>query len=103
MDLDTKRAWDVAENGRATGLVVELRQKSYVLPWSLFLNAEGTEGEVRLRFHTHEVVVSGAGLSGLLTDVAAQAVSGLKEPDRTAKFMAAAGPSVTAVMVSENK
>ena len=40
---DSSRAWRIAENGRATALVVQLRQRVYVLPWSLFLYAEGTE------------------------------------------------------------
>jgi hypothetical protein len=100
---DFKRAWRVAENGRPTGLVVHLRQRSYVWPWSLFLYAEGTDAEVRAVFHTHVVSVQGAGLTSLLSDLAAQAVSELAEPDRTAKFTPSVGAHLSAVTVSENK
>jgi hypothetical protein len=93
----------VAETGRATALVVRLRQRSYVLPWSLFLYAEGTDAEVKATFHTHVVTMQGAGLTSLLSDLAGQFVSELIEPDRTAKFTAVAGPHLTAVTVSENK
>jgi hypothetical protein len=100
---DSKSFWQVAESGRATALVVRLRQRSYVLPWGLFLYAEGTDAEVRLLFHTHVVTVQGAGLTSLLSDVAGQFVGELTEPDRTAKFTQHAGPHLTAVSVSENK
>ncbi len=100
---DSRTGWSVAENGRATALVVRLRQKSYVLPWSMFLYAEGTDAEVRAVFHTHEVLVQGAGLTSLLRDVAGQMVNELAEPERTAKFTAVAGPHLTAVTVNQNK
>jgi hypothetical protein len=100
---DSRTAWRVAENGRATALVVQLRQRSYVLPWSLFLYAEGTDAEVKAQFHTHVVVVQGAGLTSLLSDVAGQFVSHLIEPDRMAKFSQGAGPQLTALSVSENR
>jgi hypothetical protein len=100
---DSRTAWRVAENGRPPALMVHLRQRSYVWPWSLFLYAEGTDSEVRAVFHTHVVVVQGAGLTSLLSDVAAQVVSDLAEPDRTAKFTPSAGPHLSAVSISENK
>lgn len=98
------RAWQIAQMGRCPALVVRLRQRSYVFPWSLFLYAEGTDAAVRATFHTHVVSVEGAGLTRLLSDLAAQSVSELVEPDRTAKFSKAqAGPLLTAVSVTENK
>ncbi len=100
---DSRTAWRVAENGRPTALVVHLRQRSYVWPWSLFLYAEGTDSEVRAVFHTHVVVVQGVGLTSLLSDLATQSVSELTEPDRTAKFTSSAGPHLSAVSVMENK
>jgi hypothetical protein len=100
---DSETAWKVAANGRARSLVVDLRQKSYVLPWSLFLYAEGTDAEVRAVFHTHVVVVQGAGLTSLLSDFAEQVVSELIEPERSAKFSQSAGAHLIAVTVSENK
>jgi hypothetical protein len=82
---------------------VHLRQRSYVLPWSLFLFAEGTDAEVRATFHTHIVLVQGTGLTSLLSDLAAQVISELSEPDRTAKFSKTEGPQLTTLSVSENK
>ncbi len=69
----------------------------------IFVCGGGTDAEVKARFHTHEVVVQGAGLTSLLRDMAGQLVSELLEPDRTAKFTPVAGPHLTAVSVSENK
>jgi hypothetical protein len=99
----SESAWRVAQTGRAASLIVQLRQRSYVFPWSLFLFAEGTDAEVRATFHTHVVTVQGAGLRALLSDLAAQTVCELTEPDRTAKFSQSSGPHVTAVSVTQNK
>lgn len=84
-------------------LVVHLKQRSYVLPWSLFLYGEGDDGKVRATFHTHVVEVEGAGLRVLLTDMAEQMATEIREPDRTAKFREREGPHITAVSVRENK
>ncbi len=100
----SESGWQVVEKGRrATSLLVQLRQQTYVLPWSLFLFAEGTDTEVRALFHTHVVLMQGAGLTALLVDLATQAVHELMEPDRTAKFSKSTGPQITAVSVTENK
>lgn len=98
-----EQGWLVAEHGRTTGLLVRLRQRSYVLPWSLFLFAEGTEAQVRAVFHTHVITLEGAGLSSLLSDLAAQRVTELLEPDRAAKFSRGTGPCLTALSIAENK
>lgn len=95
--------WESEDNNRPMSLLVQLRQRTYVLPWSLFLYAEGTNGDVRLTFHTHIVLVTGTGLNALLSDVATHCVKQLVEPDRTAKFSSPQGPQVTAVSVTENK
>lgn len=63
----SESGWEVIEKGsRATSLLVQLRQRSHVLPWGLFLFAEGTDTEVRALFHTHTVLIQGAGLMTLL-------------------------------------
>lgn len=96
--------WAISQQGQMVrSLRVELRQRTYVLPWSLFLFAEGTDAEVRLTFHTHVILVQGAGLTSLLSDLAEQNVKQLVEPDRTAKFQSARGPHITAVSLTENK
>ncbi len=95
--------WETAEDGRATSLLVHTRQRSYVLPWHLFLFAEGTEAEVRAVFHTHVLAVQGAGLTALLADLADQTVITLWEPDRTAKFSPAPSSQITSLSVTQNK
>ena len=100
----SEKGWETQEKGRhVASLLVQLRQRFYVFPWSLFLFAEGTEAEIRATFHTHVVLVEGFGLSALLDDFAAQSLSRLTEPDRTAKFTERPGPHITALSVTENK
>jgi len=59
-----------------------LDKRTYVLPWSQFLYAEGGDDEIRLAFATHEVVVAGSGLGSMLTDLAEQRIGRLNEPTR---------------------
>ncbi|HSU55345.1 MAG TPA: hypothetical protein VLT36_14910 [Candidatus Dormibacteraeota bacterium] len=92
----------MAENGRPLSLLVRLRQRSVVLPWALFLFAEGTETELRAVFHTHAMTVQGAGLGELLSAFGQQTVVELVEPDRIVKFSVAAGPCITALVLTEN-
>jgi hypothetical protein len=101
-ESEERKAWAVAEQGRAVSLTVVLRQRTFVFPWSMFLGAEGTDGEVKATFHTHMVRVEGSGLTGLLQDLAAQLVRELQEPDRTARFSRAQGPLITSISVVKN-
>jgi len=95
--------WRVIKNGRSLSLCVELRQRTYIFPWSLFLYAEGDSAQLRAVFHTHIITVEGSGLTSLLQDLAAQSVCELIEPDRTAKFTRSSGPCINALSVVENK
>jgi hypothetical protein len=100
VSVDHEPAWEVDRTHRLFGLQIVLLKRSYVLPWSQFLYAEGTQGEVRVVFSMHDVVVQGCGLEALLADFAAQAVTLLREPRRTDKFfMPASGPRISAVEV----
>lgn len=104
MASDPERGWSANGNAqRVTSLLLELRQRFYVLPWSLFLFAEGTDAELEATFHTHVVRVQGSGLSALLADFADQSITRLIEPDRAAKFTQSRGPQITAVSITENK
>ena len=67
-------------------LEVVLLGRTYLLPWTQFLYAEGRDDEVRLLFATHDIVARGSGLSALLADVAAQRLIGMDEPSRAEKF-----------------
>ena len=99
----SEKSWMVASSGRAAALLVEFRQRNYVLPWALFLYAEGTDASVRAVFHTHVLHIEGAGLSSLLSDLAQQTVVQIKEPDRAAKFSQSAGPRISSVTIEENQ
>jgi hypothetical protein len=82
-----QRAWRVV--GGQSGvpaLEVSLHDRTYVLPWSQFLYAEGGDDHVHLVFATHDVVVSGRGPSLLLTDAAAQRLVCLAAPPRAERF-----------------
>jgi hypothetical protein len=99
-----EKGWTVDRDRREYGLQVILLKRTYVLPWTQFLYAEGTSDDVRAMFSMHDVVVKGCGLDALLTDFMAQAVTVLRQPPRAEKFRAflpAEGPRVVAVEVRE--
>src|ERR1700736_3346719 len=96
------RPWTVDRERTVYALQVVLPKRTYVLPWTQFLYAEGTPGEVRVLFAMHDVVVTGCGLEALLADVAARDVTMLRQPLRVEKFEAftpAGGPRVRTVDV----
>ena len=55
-----------------------------------FLYAEGAPDTVRAVFSMHDVVVTGCGLDALLADVAAQAVTVIRQPPRARELPACA-------------
>lgn len=100
------KGWTADCDRRECGLRVILLKRTYVLPWSQFLYAEGASDEVRAMFSMHDVVVKGCGLDVLLADFAVQAVTVLRQPRRAEKFQAfqpVEGPRVLAVEVREIK
>jgi hypothetical protein len=82
----SNRGWRNGREHSHLTLEVVLLGRTYLLPWTQFLYAEGGDDEVRLVFATHDVVAKGYGLSALLADVAAQRVVGMDEPSRAARF-----------------
>ena len=91
--------WKVVAHEGPGVLVVILLKRTYVLPWSQFLYAEGADDEVRLAFTTHDVVVNGSHLDSLLADLSGQRVSLLREPARAERFRHESGPQITGVSV----
>jgi hypothetical protein len=89
----------VERDGRPHGLRIVLPKRTYVLPWTQFLYAEGAADAVRLVFTMHDVIVIGSGLDALLADVAAHAVTGLRQPSRADTFERLTGPRVLTVDV----
>jgi len=80
-------------------LQVVLPKRTYVLPWTQFLYAEGAPDSVRAVFSMHDVVVTGCGLEALLADFAEQVVTVLHHPPRAEHFAPAPGPRILAVEV----
>lgn len=82
VSVDSEYEWRTVSRERPSGLEIVLLKRTYVLPWSQFLYAEGGDDEVRLVFATHGVVISGSGLSSILTELAEQRIGRLTEPCR---------------------
>ena len=85
----------------ATGIQIRLIKETYVFPWSQFVFAEGDADEIRIAFSTHDVVVSGNKLDALLTDIAFQRVSSLKEPVRAEKFASFSNSQITKISIKK--
>jgi hypothetical protein len=84
-----------------SNLEIVLLKKTFILPWSQFLFAEGNSYEVRLVFSTHDVLVTGSRLEMLLQDLSAQRLSRLQEPVRAEMFSPTAGPQISSVSVQK--
>ena len=66
ISVDRQRNGKAIGSERQTGLEIVLLKRTYVFPWSQFLYAEGGDDEVRAVFTTHDVIVRGTALTGLL-------------------------------------
>jgi len=95
------KAWEIEAGQRPYGLQVVKLKKTYVLPWAQFLYAEGNSEEVKAVFSTHDVVIQGSDLTSLLSDLAAQRITVLKEPSRTDRFAGLDGPRITGLEVHQ--
>ncbi|PYT24339.1 MAG: hypothetical protein DMG57_29065 [Acidobacteria bacterium] len=93
------KAWITNLDRHTLGLKVVLLKEVFVLPRNQFLYAQGGDDEVRAVFTTHDVVAKGCGLASLLSDLAAQQVTRLKEPARAERFAHATGARITELYV----
>jgi hypothetical protein len=80
--VDREYEWRTVARDRPSGLEIVLLKRTYVLPWSQFLYAEGGDDEIRAVFATHDVLLTGSGLSSILTELAEQRIGRLNEPSR---------------------
>jgi len=99
--VGSERPWRTGREASQNSLELVLIDRTYVLPWTQFLYAEGCDDEVRLVFATHDVLVRGAGLQLLLTDVAAHRLVGLNEPLRAEHFTPRTGMCVRELVVTK--
>src|ERR1051325_5070102 len=99
--VDNDRPWRTGREPNQNSVELVLIGRTYVLPWTQFLYAEGGEDEIRLVFATHDVLVRGAGLHVLLADVAAHRLVGLNEPLRAESFTAKTGACIREWIVTK--
>ena len=100
---DSGTPWTVNLEERTPALEIVLLRRTYVLPWSQFLYAEGGEDEVRIVFAAHDIVVRGSGLAAMLTDVAAQRMAVLREPTRADRFSGSGGRMIREIIVQKTE
>lgn len=101
--VDDDRPWRTGRDANQNSLELVLIGRTYVLPWTQFLYAEGGEDEVSLVFATHTVVIRGAGLQVLLADVAAHRLVGVNEPLRAERFTVRTGMSIRELVVTKGE
>lgn len=99
--IDSPNAWKATTHDRAAGLEIVLSKRSYVLPWSQFLFAEGGDDEIRLAFTTHDVLIKGSGLGALLVELAAQRVARLQQPMRADRLLKGQGVLISELSVTK--
>ncbi len=97
--IGNSKPWIANEHDRPASMEIRLLKRTFVLPWSQFLYAEGNSDEIQLFFATHEVVVKGAGLGALLADLSGLRVSLLREPMRADRFGTDPVPRITSISV----
>ena len=97
---DKPKKWETRQE-RPSILEIVLLKRTYVLPWSQFLYAEGDQEEVRIAFPMHEVTIRGAGLQLLMADLAAQRIGQLHEPSRADQFEDGRVPCIREIRVSK--
>ena len=99
VSTDRYEGWKGTAHEGPACLLVILLKRTYVLPWSQFLYAEGGDDQVRLAFTTHDVLVNGSQLGSLLADLSGHRVSLLREPARAETFRHEGGTQITGVSV----
>ncbi len=85
----------------SSNLEIILLKRTFVLPWSQFLFAEGGSDEIRLAFSTHDVFVTGSRLGMLIEDLSDQKLSRLQELARPERFASFTGPQITSISIQK--
>jgi hypothetical protein len=96
---DNRQPWETGAQERPAGLEVVLLKRTFVLPWSQFLYAEGGDDEIRVAFTTHDVLIKGSGLNSLLVELAAQRLARLEQPVRADRLASKGGRLIREVSV----
>ena len=96
---DKQRGWRLSREQNVLALEIVLLERTYILPWSQFLYAEGGDDQVRLVFATHDVIAKGAGLGALLSEMTTQRLTGLDEPSRADRIVHRDGEGIRELSV----
>ena len=81
-----KSPWVISGADQPPALEIVLLRQTVIISWNQFVYAEGGDGEVRIAFASHDVVVKGAGLGPLLPAIAAHRVALIHESVRSERF-----------------
>lgn len=84
-------------------LEVVLLNRTYILPWHQFLYAEGGSDEIQLVFTTHDVVIRGTQLGQLLSELSAQRINRLQEPNRADVFQSGSTRQILTISVEKSE
>jgi len=85
------------------GLQINMTKRTYVLPWSQFLFAEGDADEIRIAFSTHDVIITGGKLDTMLMEIADQRITLIKEPVRAELFASFSGLHITGISIKKSE
>ncbi len=99
ISIDSSKLWIATDHERPASVEIRLLKRTFVLPWSQFLYAEGNSDEIQVFFATHEVVVRGGSLGALITDLSDHRVSLLPEPVRADRFSTGPKTRITSISV----
>lgn len=82
--------WIITADVMAPALEVILPRQTLILSWNQFVYAQGGDDEIRIAFATHDVIVTGVGLSPLLRAITGHHVVSIRELARSERFSAPA-------------
>jgi hypothetical protein len=82
-------------------LEVVLLKRTYILPWSQFLYAEGGNDKIRPTFSTHDVLVKGSNQDSLMAAIAQNGIVKLEEPTRSVRILAGTDPFIREIFVAK--
>ena len=90
VSADKPKAWETRPE-RPSILEIVLLKRTYLLPWSQFLYAEGDNDELRIAFPMHEITIRGTGLQLLLPTWPPSGSANCTSPSGSISLKAAGG------------
>jgi hypothetical protein len=94
-----KAPWVISASSLPATLEIWLPKQTLILAWNQFVYAEGDSEELRIAFASHEVVIKGTGLDGLLPAIATHRVVSIRESTRPERFSSHVGRFISEIAV----